>query len=219
MDEPLIPWARVASFVRQHTHDVRNHLNSLDLEASLLSELVTTDEAKATVERVRRQIRNFANEMRTLSSKFSDPVPGKALVPASMLFLIWQDQADSLDPKPQVEWSQDVGEAKITVDPDAIARVFRELLTNATQFSKGKPLTAAATRTNGQVAFTLREPKEESVDPSAWGEAPLTSTRRGGYGLGLWNLNRSVEASHGTVNRTFDSGKKQLVTTLSFPAQ
>src|SRR6185369_15499452 len=108
MDEPLIPWARLATFIRQHTHDVRNHLNSLDLEASLLSELVSGDEAKATVDRMRRQIRNFANEMRTLSAKFAEPVPGRALVPASMLFLIWQDQAAGLDPKPEVEWTQEV---------------------------------------------------------------------------------------------------------------
>ena len=34
-DEVLIPYPRVAAFVRQHTHDVRNFLNGLDLEASL----------------------------------------------------------------------------------------------------------------------------------------------------------------------------------------
>jgi signal transduction histidine kinase len=219
MDEPLIPWSRLATFVRQHTHDVRNHLNGLDLEASLLSDLVTSADAKASVERMRRQIRNFANEMRTLSSKFSEPVPGRALVPASMLFLIWQDQAANLDPKPEVEWSQNVGEAKITIDPDAIARAFRELLANAAYFGKGQSLSADATAKEGRVSFTLREPKEESVDPTGWGQAPLTSTRRGGYGLGLWNLSRSVAASQGTVQRKFDSGKKQLVTTLSFPAQ
>jgi signal transduction histidine kinase len=218
MDEPLIPWTRLATFIRQHTHDVRNHLNSLDLEASLLSELVTSDEAKATVDRVRRQVRNFANEMRSLSAKFADPASGRAPVPASMLFLIWQDQLATLDPKPEVEWTQEVGEEKVTVDPEAIARAFRELLANAVHFGKGKTLTAEATAANGRVNFTLREPKEEPIDPTAWGQMPLTSTRRGGYGLGLWNLGRSVAASQGTVQRKFDAEKKQLVTTLSFPA-
>ncbi len=217
--EPQIPWPQLAAFVRQHTHDVRNHLNSLDLEAALLGELVTTSESRESAGRLRKQIRNFANEMRALSAKFADPPSGRAVVPASMLMLIWQDQAASLDPKPEVTWEHDLGEAKITVDPDSIARTFRELLANAAFFSQGKLLYADGSAQNGNVVFRLCEPKDQPVDPSQWGHAPLHSTRRGGYGLGLWNVDRSVEASHGTVQRKYDADTHQLVTTLSFPAQ
>ncbi len=215
--EPEIPWPRVAAFVRQHTHDVRNHLNSLDLEASLLCELIPSGEARATVDRIRRQVRSFASEMRLLAGKFSDPPSGRADVPASVLFLIWKDQVTGLEPLPEVAWSQSVGEEKVTVDPDAMARTFRELLANAIAFSPGQPLRAEARTTDGTVTFTLAEPKAEAIDPTQWGRAPLTSTRRGGYGLGLWNVDRCVRASSGEIRRRYDHATKELVTTLAFP--
>jgi signal transduction histidine kinase len=217
--EPEIPWQRLAAFVRQHTHDVRNHLNSLDLEAALLDDLVPRGEAKESVARLRRQIREFANAMRDLSGKFGDPPSGRASVPASVLFLIWKDQASDFDPAPNITWNQEVGEARVLVDPDAMARTFQELLANAVAFSPGKPLRAEAVTKDGQVSFTLAEPKSEPIDPSRWGRAPLSSTRRGGYGLGLWAAERSVRASQGEICRRYDAAEKELVTTLSFPAQ
>jgi len=213
--DPQIPWTQLAAFVRQHTHDVRNHLNGLDLEAALLAELVEGGEAKASVDRLRRQIRTCANQLRALSSKFSEPPTGRAAVPASMLMLVWQDQAAALEPKPEVAWAEDVGDAKVTVDPESLAQTFRELLVNATSFGSGKPLQAKAEVTDGHVQFTLSEPKDAPVDPSQW--TPLKSTRRGGYGLGLWNADRRIEASHGHIERRYDSSAGQLVTTITFP--
>lgn len=214
---PQIPWPRLVAFVRQHTHDIRNHLNGLDLEAALLSELVTGGEAKSSVDRLRRQIRDFANEMRTLSAKFADPPVGQSAVPASILFLIWKDQLASLDPKPEVTWNQELGEAKVTVDPDAMAKAFRELLANAVSFGGGKGLRVDANAVDGHVSFTLTEPKKEAVDPSEWGKTPLNTARRGAHGMGLWTVDRNVSASHGAVSRRYDAEHKELVTTLTFP--
>ena len=67
-----------------------------------------------------------------------------------------------------------------------------------------------------QVAFELREPKSAPVDPSAWGRAPFVSTRRGAYGLGLWEADRLVRANGGEVSREVLSDGK-LVTKLTFP--
>jgi signal transduction histidine kinase len=216
---PTVPWPRLATFVRQHTHDVRNHLNSLDLEAALLSELVQSGEARASVDRLRRQIREFAAEMRTLSAKFSEPGSAKSIVPANVLFLIWKDQAASLNPPPQVKWSEDVGQVRVSVDAEGLARTFRELFVNAISFGSGTPLRAEAKAEDGQVVFSLSEPKSEPVDPAGWGHSPLASTRRGGYGLGLWGVDRIVAASSGEVERHYDAKDKALVTTLRFPAQ
>jgi hypothetical protein len=53
--EPDIPWELIAGFVRQFTHEVRNGLNSLDLEAALMQELAADDEAHACAARARQQ--------------------------------------------------------------------------------------------------------------------------------------------------------------------
>jgi hypothetical protein len=215
--QPELSWPRVATFVRQHTHDVRNHLNGMDLEAALLSEIINDPEAKASVDRLRRQLRQLAVEMRALSSKFADPIPTKSEVSARDLFLIWKDQAEAVKPTPKVEWTEQVGEARLSVDVEALAKTFREILTNAVAFGNGEPLRAEAHNGNGTVAFILAERKAADVDPQGWGRTPFASTRRGGYGLGLWESDHAVAASGGEVVRSYEPAGHTLVTKIVFP--
>jgi signal transduction histidine kinase len=215
---PDISWLRLAGFVRQHTHDMRNHLNGLDLEAALLTELVEDNEAKGSVNRLRQQIRDISMELRAMSSKFAPSPADKCKMDVKDMFLIWQDQASTIKPPPQVEWREPVGAARILVDLDAIARSFRELLANAVAFGTGEKLRAEVEVQKGRVSFKLIEPKTEPIDPSNWGYAPLSTTRRGAYGLGLWVLQQDIAASGGEVQRQYDPEKKTITTTLRFPA-
>jgi len=218
MDTPTeITWPRVAGFVRQLTHDVRNHLNGLDLETALLNELVTDGEAKESVDRLRRLIRQTASELRTLSAKFAEPSYAVGEVAGKELFLIWQDQATGLDPAPKIEWSEAVGNARVKTDIDVVARALRELLTNAAAFAGDASIQAEAHTADGRLVFTLTEPKTLSLDPATWGKTPLVSSRRGGYGLGLWEADRNLTACGCKVQRRFDGAKKVLTTTLAFP--
>jgi len=215
---PDISWPRLAGFVRQHTHDMRNHLNGLDLEAALLTELVEDAEAKQSVNRLRQQIRDVSMELRALSSKFAPPSADKCKMDAKDVFLIWQDQASANKPQPSMDWREPTGSARICADLDALARSFRELLVNAVAFGTGEKLRAEVELQNGRVSFRLIEPKNEPVDTSNWGYTPLSTTRRGGYGLGLWVLQQDITASGGEVQREYDPHAKTLTTTLRFPA-
>jgi hypothetical protein len=218
MDRPAsFSLSSVAAFFRQHTHDVRNHLNALDLQAALLTELVTEPEAAENVSRIRGQIRTLASNLRTLSAKFADPQGHRSPIAARELFLIWQDQAScvGLD---GVAWTNSLGEESVNVDTLGVADVFKELLENAKQFGGGTGLVGIASVEGDKVAFELREPKSEPVDPASWGSFPFASTKRGGYGLGLWQADRVVSASGGTVCRQFLPDGK-LVTKLAFPKE
>lgn len=214
---PELSWPLIAGFVRQHTHDVRNDLNGLDLEAALLRELVSDAEAKASVDRLRRQIRDLAMNLRGLSAKFAEPQGVQSPVAARDLFLIWQDQVAKVDPVPTVDWQDGVGEARVKVDIECMARTFAELLKNAVNFGDGSPLKAEATLVNGEIVFRLTETKKKAVDPVSWGNQPLQSTRHGSYGLGLWEARRGVCASGGRIEHAYDPASKTLTTTLAFP--
>jgi len=216
--QPELSWPRLATFIRQHTHDVRNHLNGLDLEAALLSELVTDGESKASVDRLRRQIREIAGEMRKLSSKFAEPLISPVELPARDWLEIWKDQAGNVTPSLEITWHDEGKDTRIKLDLDCLARIFHELLANAAAFSRGASLRARVEAVDGQLLFTLVEPKTEAVDPTTWGHTPFSSTRRGGYGLGLWEVERMVTANGGEVHRRYDPATKELVTTLSFSA-
>lgn len=213
---PELTWAAVAGFVRQHTHDVRNHLNSLDLEAALLSDLVGEDEARESVVRLRRQIREAAASLRALSAKFSDAPPGDVLMAATDIFEIWKEQHASGD-FPEVQWENRLGSETVSVDPDAIAAIFRELLQNAKQFGSTPPLMARAEVLQGDAVYTLEEGKSAEVNPAGWGRVPFRSTRRGGYGLGLWEVERRARASGGRIVREFLPKESKLVTQIHLP--
>ena len=212
-----LPLSRVAAFMRQHTHDVRNHLNALDLEAALLADIVTDNEAIDAVRRLRVQIRETANSLRTLSSKMSEPQPSRAPLAARELFLIWQDEGARLGLE-SIAWTQTLGLERVNVDAGALAKVCAELLTNAKQFGDGTGLVAMAAVSGGKVCFELREQGKSGVDPTTWGSAPFFSTRRGAYGLGLWEADRIVRANGGTIAREVLSNGT-LVTKLAFPVE
>lgn len=214
---PELSLPLLAKFIRQHTHDVCNDLNGLDLEASLLSELAPGGEAGESVARIHGQIRRLAADLRGLSSKFVEPKPVRALYAARELFLIWQDQPAALEPAPAVQWSDALGAEQVNVDAAALADVLRELLANAQAFGTGAPLLAASRVEDGKVAFELREPKDAPVETAGWGNAPFAAMRHGHYGLGLWEAQRTITASGGEVRRHFAKDTMELITTLLFP--
>jgi hypothetical protein len=215
---PDLSLPRLAQFIRQHTHDVCNDLNGIDLEATLLAELAPGGEARESVSRIHGQIRRLAADLRALSAKFNEPKPVRALYAARELFLIWQDQAAALVPAPAVQWSEALGTEQANVDAAALADVFRELLANAQASGTGAPLLAASRAEDGRIIFELREPKAAPVEFADWGCAPFASVRHGHYGLGLWNAQRTITASGGEVRRRFAQDTMELITTLLFPA-
>lgn len=213
--EPEITWPRLSAFMRQHTHDVRNGLNSLDLEAALLVEIVTDDESRESAGRVRAQLRSVADQLRAMSALFHEPQPYAAPLAARELMLIWREQLAALPEAPDIGWIEETGDEKVNVDATMMAAVFRELLVNARVFRDGGPATASVRREGDDVIFELREPKSKLVECEGWGRRVFETTKRGGYGLGLWNVQRSIEASGATIARRNDQGA--LVTRIVLP--
>ena len=214
---PDLGWSHLAQFIRQHTHEVRNELNGLELEAALLRDLLPDGETAASVLRMRAQIRRIATDLRALSLKFADPQPTRALYAARELFLIWQDQLAELHPAPTVRWSVDLGAEEVNVDAAALAHVFRELLANAQAFGTGASLYATAQVEDSQIIFELREPQNAPLETANWGRTPFASTRPGHHGFGLWEAQRIITANGGEVHRRFAPHARKLITALHFP--
>ena len=212
---PDVSWGRISGFIRQHTHDLRNELNGLDLEAALLADIVDDPEARESVTRMRSEIRKLAANLRSLSGKFAEVRPSRLRIPAREIFLIWQDQLSGVSGL-DVEWKDELDGEDVEVDPSGVAQVLRELLVNAHAFTQGGKVRAISRSREG-VQFELREQKKEVVEPLRWGQAPFASTRRGAYGLGLCTALQTVEANGGTLRWSFDPQAGELVTTLTFP--
>lgn len=197
--EPLLPWHLVAGFINQLTHDMRNELNSLALGVDLLSSGLNDPTTLETTGRLRDQVLNAGARLRELSVKLAEPKPNRAELPAYDLFQIWQDQGSKLNIN--ASWDHTLGAEKVNVDVNGVAKALGELLNNAKLFGNGHGMIALAGARDGQVVFELHETKPARVDPATWGETPFHSTKRGHYGLGLWEADRLVRASGGQIER------------------
>jgi signal transduction histidine kinase len=216
MDDPVVSWARVAAFIRQHTHDVRNGLNSLDLESALLKEMLPQGDAQAALDRIRKQVRSLTDQMRSLSSLFQSNSPMAGPMPANALMTIWQEKHSVLPKAPETRWINELGEENVSVDVEMMASVMQELLSNAATFPPAGPISITARSDKRFVSLEMREPKATPLDTRAWGQ-PFFSTRRGSHGLGLWTARRLVESNHGTFVQHFIPGERVLVTQIILP--
>lgn len=214
--EPDTPYARVAEFVCQHIHDLRNVLNTLELETGLLRELVGGDEARISADRVCKQVRVLADRLRSLSESFRDTEPMTAPIAARELLLIWREQHATVEGARDVQWVDSLGDEKVNVDVEMMVKIFREVLSNAAAFAQGTPFVITMRSEDGSVTFELREPKTEVLDPSQWGR-PFSRIRQGHYGLGLWSARRMVQAHGATFEQRYVPEERQLVTRLCLP--
>lgn len=216
MNDTPIPSQRVAAFVRQHTHDVRNTINCMDLEMELMSDVGMDAEIADGLKRVREQLRSLELQMKALSSAFHEPRPMAAPIGARVLLQIWREKHAELNGALEVQWLGEIGPEEVNVDVEMMSSVFKELLANAAAFSPNGPLTATASAKGGKVLFELREPKKEAVDPSGWGQ-PFGTHTRGRYGLGLWGAKRMAEANGATLSQRYDAPTSSLVSEISVP--
>src|ERR1700743_2983004 len=94
-----VPLPRIAGFVRQLTHDVRNTLNSLDLQAAFLLEVVSDPEALEELRRLRGLLQVSARQLQAVSGNFWSSSPN--LIEYSAPILVEDFQARLLKNQPE----------------------------------------------------------------------------------------------------------------------
>lgn len=216
-----IPFTRIAAFVRQVTHDVRNNLNSLDLQAAYATELITDPEAAAEVKRLRAIIQTSARQLQALSANFQSNTPHLISYQASILIEDLRDRLAKTFPETagDVTWQVELGDEQVEVDVEMFFGALAELFRNAFQFrgNDGK-IAAYVGIDEGQFEVEICETKPAPpTPPEHWGEEPFVSSRRSGYGLGLFRVRRSVSAHRGSLSFSYDSSRTVLKSRVALP--
>ena len=221
--EPKISWPEVAKFIGQLNHDLRNHLNGIELQSAFLGEIVEDPEAKAEIKRLREMTGDLGAHLQKLSNTLGRIQPQIMPYPASdfvedlraKLTLAQPEQSAS------IEWNISLGKEMLEIDPQILSEAFVELLTNAESHGRGEgPLLFDAHANDSKVEFRLREPKitfDGGTDE--WGTRPLQYIGKGGhYGLGLFRARSIFEAHNAQYRVHFDPAASILETNVSFPA-
>ncbi len=216
-----IPFERIAKFVRQVTHDVRNGLNAMDLQAAYLAEVVTEPDTAEEVKRLREQIQQSAKSLQHLSANFWLSPPSFIEYSAPIFVEDFRERLAKLCPdgNARLEWTVELPEQNIKIDIEQIFAALAELCKNAHQFADPKQKIAVrAFAEGGQFVIEWQQPLPAPVtDAENFGQEPFVSTRRGGYGLGLFRARMIVAAHGGEIHFSSESEAKSLTTRFSLP--
>ena len=216
-----VAWSDVVRFIRQLSHDLRNHLNAIELQSAYISELQGEDELKGEIKRLRGMISGLTSALQSLSKAVSD-------VKSNLIPYRAADFAEDLRKKidhdfsgqgTAITWNIRVGDAMLNVDPQLLQEALSELFANALRHIRNKGNLVVTTKMeNGQFLFTMEESNarlEGTADN--WGCEPLRKVGPNHYGLGLHRVRAIIEAHGGKMHAHYDPNASALITTLALP--
>lgn len=216
-----VPFPRVTGLVRQLTHDVRNGLNNVDLQAAFLQEIVTDPQALPEIKRLRAMVSDAAKMLQSFSATFWLAEPTCIAYSAAVFIEDFRSRLARSFPEQaaELQWSVKLGDESISVDIEMIFRGLSEFIKNAFHFREGhQPIEVLVHADDCHLLIDLSEHKTSvPSEPEGWGAEPLVSTRRGGFGMGLFHARRILSAHKGDAVATFDPKAEQLTTRLSLP--
>jgi hypothetical protein len=212
--------------VRQLTHDVRNGLNSMELQTAYIADLIKQPEEGVDIGAELKRLRAmFAEQGRTLqrfSARFRTTKPEPVNYPAKLFVADFRERLAKTQPSfaPQVGWTDDLSEESvIAVDAEMIFAALGEFFQNAELFQEDKqPVSAHASVEAKQWQIELGERRTSVASPPAtWGLEPLVSSRRGGCGLGLFYARQLLGLHGGGMEFAHDPAAARLTTRIYLP--
>ncbi len=220
--EPLhVPMPDIVQFVRQLSHDLRNHLNAAELQSAYLKEVAENAEMKDEVARLRAMLGDMGSSLQRLTSLLATPKLSSMLYETKAFVEDLQAKVRSQFPEQEtaLQWQVEVGASEFEVDPQLLQQSLLELFANAFLHGRAQgEICVRAEEKNGEFRFSLHEPKEDFASETAdWGRAPFRKVKHGHYGLGLLRVRHIIEAHHGRYDAQYDPASSTLVTTIALP--
>jgi K+-sensing histidine kinase KdpD len=220
-DSLNVAWSDVVRFIRQLSHDLRNHLNAIELQSAYIRELEREDELKSEIKRLHEMVAGLTSTLQSLSTAVSEVKPN--LIPYRAADLV-EDLRKKIDhdfsrESAAINWNIQLGSAMLNVDPQLFQEAFTELFANAFRHNRDKAtLVAIAKMDKNRLLFTLQEPKSRLDLPTeSWARTPLRKVSQGHYGLGLNRVRAIVEGHSGEMYAHYDPNTSVLTTTLALP--
>lgn len=221
-NEPItVAWTDVVRFLRQLSHDLRNHLNAVELQSAFLAEIGTDPEMKEEIARLRKMVSECGSSLQKLSTRLNPPPPN--FMPYSAGDFVEDLRVRVRNEFPQqadtISWKIETNGSQISIDPQLLQEGLLEVLRNAFENqTPGSSLGFNAAPEGDNLVFTLYEPKAQfDVPTDNWGREPLRYVNRGHYGLGLNRARAIVENQGGLLKGRYDSTEAKLVTTITIP--
>ena len=216
-----VPMPVVVRFIRQLSHDLRNHLNAAELQSAFLKEIAEDAEVKSEIQRLRGMLSELGSTLQKLTTSLAPAKLTQMPYGAPVFLEDFQQkvQSEFAADAGVFEWDVRVKSGMLNIDPQLLQQALLELFSNSLRHDRGEgniALTAAAA--DGKLALTMREPKK-SFDGSTddWGREPFKHVKHGHYGVGLHRARGIIEAHGGELRASHDPAAGVLITTVTLP--
>jgi light-regulated signal transduction histidine kinase (bacteriophytochrome) len=137
--EIQVPMPDVVLFVRQLGHDLRNHLNAIELQSAYIAELAEDQELKDEIKRLRAMISDVGTSLQRVTSALS--APKLTVMPYGAADFVEDLRqklaADYPNESAKIEWSAQVDDATLEIDPQSLQPALLELFANAFRHDHG----------------------------------------------------------------------------------
>lgn len=148
------PSEDIAVVINRHTHDVRNALNGMEIELTLLGEGAATDPAmRDAVRRLRAAGAEMSRLMQGLSSKYAMQSPG--VIPAIQIVERWQADSRHVASDAPLSWSMQLGDGTVWVEAGLIRTLLKDALEMAHRISGKRPLQINGRCEGGRIVFEI----------------------------------------------------------------
>lgn len=218
---PGVPLPRLVNLVRQVTHDVCNGLNAIDLQTAFIAEIAGEEEVGKELGKLRKIVGHVTRDMQELTGRFGEIRPVMMEYPVQELLQGLKEavEAEFETQAKRIVWEVKVGDEEMEMDYTLLLSALMELTRNAIHFREGdQAIHFMAWNENGNVVFEVKQGRTQPLTGTdEWGREPLKSSRRGGYGLGLFYVRRIMDKLGGELEPDYDAKSAELRVRLILP--
>ena len=211
----------VVHFIRQLSHDLRNHLNAAELQSAFLKEIAEEGEVKDEIQRLRGMLSELGSTLQKLTAALAPPKLTQMPYGAPVFLEDLQQKVrnDFSEDASVFEWEVSVTSGMLNIDPQLLQQALLELLSNALRHDRGNGAIALhAQAADGQLTLTIREPKSAfNGSTENWGREPFKNVKHGHYGIGLHRARNIIEAHEGELRAQHDAAAGALISTVTLP--
>jgi K+-sensing histidine kinase KdpD len=219
--KPSVGWDDVVRFVRQLSHDLRNSLNAIELQAALLAESATDPNQQEDVGRLRSSVSEMGRSLQKMTAALQPPAPHLMRYGAADFVEDLQERVAGIPElqRGEIQWQTNLQGEMLEIDPQRLSEAVLELFRNSVQHEPASPRICCSARTaGGHFVFELRETKPQfAMSTEGWGREPLRMIGRGHYGLGLFRARTIIESHHGNLRAEYDPKTNTLISTITLP--
>jgi len=193
-----------SALVKFHAHDLRNFLNGLEMDLTLLAESADGVERPAAVRRMRQETRRADAMIRCFAARFA--VENKTAHSVADVAEQWTADARSLLPEAMIEWQIRSGDAALQIERARVRSALDDFIVLAARKCPRQPLKAGCAIEGSQAIFSVYGAPSSSLKK----DDSLDSL--------LWSLIHDVATQNGaSLERNSAAQQKQFAWHLAFP--